>query len=96
MSDDRLLEEKTLGVEKIFDGHVVHLERAAVRLPNGQDIHAGSGAPRGRGGGGGGGRRRPDRDGAPVAPRPRTRDLGDPAGSWMISAGQARSREARN
>jgi len=36
MTSDMNLREKTLGVEKIFDGKVVHLERATVELPSGR------------------------------------------------------------
>lgn len=36
MTGDEHLTEKTLAVEKIFDGHVVHLERATVELPGGR------------------------------------------------------------
>jgi len=36
MTGDEQLSEKVLAVEKIFDGHVVHLERATVELPNGR------------------------------------------------------------
>ncbi len=36
MTFDSDLREKVLGVEKIFDGKVVHLERATVELPNGK------------------------------------------------------------
>ena len=36
MTVDRNLEEKLISTEKIFDGRVVHLERATVELPNGK------------------------------------------------------------
>jgi ADP-ribose pyrophosphatase len=36
MTGDEHLSEKVLTVEKIFDGHVVHLERATVELPSGR------------------------------------------------------------
>lgn len=36
MTGDEHLMEKTLAVEKIFDGHVVRLERATVELPSGR------------------------------------------------------------
>jgi len=36
MAGDGRLWEKALEVEKIFDGHVVHLERATVELPSGR------------------------------------------------------------
>lgn len=36
MTGDERLIEKTLSVEKIFDGHIVHLERSTVELPSGR------------------------------------------------------------
>ncbi len=36
MAHEELLTEKEIRVEKLFDGHVVHLERATVELPNGK------------------------------------------------------------
>jgi ADP-ribose pyrophosphatase len=36
MTGDESLMEKTLAEEKIFDGHVVHLQRATVELPSGR------------------------------------------------------------
>ena len=37
MAHEDLLVERELAVEKLFDGHVVHLTRATVQLPNGKN-----------------------------------------------------------